>query len=203
MKRGAAYYIWYSTLSYLQFHNAITQQLGIIRQNLIWAKNHFVLGRQDYQWTHEPCMYGWKDGAAHYFTNNRSLITILENGMPNIEEMSKDELRETLRRFFVEDFPSDILRFDRPQGSDDHPTMKPVPLIGRLIKNSTRRGETVLDVFGGSGTTLIAAEQLGRRCYMAEFSPQYVDVIIRRWEELTGRVARYIGNINNTEKKTQ
>lgn len=200
MKQGAAYYVWYASLSTPQFFNAARKAFGDVKQNLNWCKNAFVLGRQDYQWKHEPCLYGWKEGAAHYFTRNRSLTTVLSKTREDVEKMSKDEMRDLLRMIYSDDVPKDVLEFDKPQRSVDHPTMKPVPLIGYLIKNSTRRGETVLDVFGGSGTTLIAAEQLGRRCLMVEYAPQYVDVIIRRWEELTGETAEYLGNINNTEE---
>ena len=119
-----------------------------------------VLGRQDYQWKHEPCCYGWKEGASHYFINDRTHTTVLD--------------------------------FQKPLRSDLHPTMKPIPLIGRLIENSSRKGEIVLDPFGGSGTTLIACEQLGRTCRTIELDPHYCSVILARWEELTGLEAHKV-----------
>jgi DNA modification methylase len=82
-----------------------------------------------------------------------------------------------------------VLEFDRPKRSDEHPTMKPVDLVAYLLGNNTTSGDSVLDTFCGSGTTLIAAEQLGRKCYGMEISPQYCDVIVKRWETLTGRKA--------------
>ena len=116
-----------------------------------------TLGRQDYQWKHEPCLYGWKKGAAHYFINNRSLTTIMD--------------------------------FKKPIRNDLHPTMKPVELIAFQITNSSRENEMVLDLFGGSGTTLMACEQTKRQCRMMEYDPKYVDVIIKRWETFTGKKA--------------
>ena len=109
----------------------------------------------------------------------------------NAQKMAKE-----LRLGFGGDTPTTVIDCDKPKKNPDHPTMKPVPLIGKLISNSSRRKDIVLDIFGGSGTTLIAAEQLGRCCRMVEFEPIYVDVIIKRWEELTGMKAFRIGNIH-------
>lgn len=128
-----------------------------IRQCLIWAKDLFTLGRQDYQWQHEPCLYGWNGGAGHAWYSDRRQTT--------------------------------ILAFDRPKRSESHPTMKPVPMFGYLIRNSTKPGDVVLDSFAGSGTTVIAAEQLGRAAYVMELDERYCDVIINRWEEQTGEKA--------------
>ena len=116
-----------------------------------------VLGRQDYQWKHEPCLYGWKDGAGHSWYSDRSQTT--------------------------------VLNFSRPQRSEMHPTMKPVELFGYQIKNSSKKGEAVLDLFGGSGTTIVCCEQSDRRAYVMELDPHYCDVIIDRWEQLTGEKA--------------
>ena len=168
------------------------------RQCLIWNKNSLVLGRQDYQWKHEPCLYGWKEGAAHYFINKRNLVTVMEQKL-DIESMSKAEMKDLLQQLFGGDTPTTVIDCDKPKKNPDHPTMKPVPLIGKLISNSSRRKDIVLDIFGGSGTTLIAAEQLGRCCRMVEFEPIYVDVIIKRWEELTGMKAVRIGNIHDPQ----
>lgn len=175
-----------------------------IRQCLIWNKNSLVLGRQDYQWKHEPCLYFWKDGASHYFVDKRNLTTVIEEQLQDIDKLSKQEMKDILQKIFVDkELPTTVIDCDKPTKSADHPTMKPVPLIGQLICNSSRRGDTVLDVFGGSGTTLIAAEQLGRCCRMVEFEPVYIDVIIKRWEELTGMKAVFVRNIHDEENKQE
>ena len=148
------------------------------------------------------CLYGWKDGAAHYFTNKRNLTTVMEQKL-DIENMSKAEMKDLLTQLFGGDIPTSVIDCDKPKKNPDHPTMKPVPLIGKLISNSSRRKDIVLDIFGGSGTTLIAAEQLGRCCRMIEYEPIYVDVIIKRWEELTGMKAVHIGNINDPQPVQQ
>lgn len=128
-----------------------------MRQLLIWEKNHLVIGRQDYQWIHEPCIYGWKSGASHNWYSDRKQTTVFE--------------------------------FDKPNKNTDHPTMKPIDLLVYLLNNSSKKGHNVLDLFGGSGSTLIACEQTDRVCYMMEYEPKYVEVIIKRWEALTGEVA--------------
>lgn len=157
MKPGAAFYIWHADSEGYNFRGACHDIEWTVRQCLIWVKNSLVLGRQDYQWKHEPCLYGWKDGSAHGWYNDRKQTTTLE--------------------------------FDRPTRSELHPTMKPVPLFDYQIKNSTQKGDCVLDLFGGSGTTIIACEQDGRRAFCMELDPKYVDVIVQRWEEFTGEKA--------------
>lgn len=157
MTEGGAFYIWFASREHCNFENALNESGLQVRQELIWKKNTMVLGRQDYQWKHEPCLYGWKDGAAHNWYSNRSQTTVLE--------------------------------FDRPQRSEDHPTMKPVELFAYQIQNSTKKSDIVLDLFGGSGTTIIACEQTGRIGYCMELDPKYCDVIIKRYENLTGNKA--------------
>lgn len=169
LKAGGSFYIWYASTQSKNFLEAAERAGLNIRQTLIWNKNTFSLGRQDYQWKHEPCLYGWKDGAAHYFVNTRNLATVIEDA----ENQDFDSMK-------------------KPTKSDLHPTMKPIPLIARQIKNSSRTGENVLDLFGGSGSTLMACEQLGRRCFMMEYDPHYADVIIKRWEDYTGEQAELI-----------
>ena len=151
-----------------------------------------VLGHADYQWQHEPCLYGWKPGAAHYFTNSRALTTVIDDAKPaDLKHMRKDELLawalEAQQQ--LEREPSDVLRFDKPVRNAEHPTMKPVPMLGYLIRNSSRVGQVVLDCFGGSGSTLIACEQLSRSCRMMELDPRFVDVIVDRWQKFTGEEA--------------
>lgn len=157
MREGAAFYIWYTSSEAINFESACNDAGWKIRQNLIWEKNTFVLGRQDYQWNHEPCLYGWKDGAAHTWMSDRKQTT--------------------------------ILKFNRPIRNDIHPTMKPIPLFNYQIKNSTRSGDKVLDLFGGSGTTIMACEQNGRTAYVMEYDPKYADAIIDRWQTYTGEKA--------------
>ena len=162
-----------------------------IRECLIWVKNGFTLGRQDYQWRHEPCLYGWKDGASHYFIPDRSQDTVIED-KPDLNKMSKDELRKLAKALLGEKDEGTIIREDKPVRDADHPTMKPIKLLARLIRNSSKPLWTVLDLFGGSGSTLIACEQLNRRCRTMEYDPRYRDVIIKRWEILTGKKAEVL-----------
>lgn len=157
---GGAFYIWHATCTTYEFVTAARNAGMTVRQTLIWAKNSLVLSRQDYQWRHEPCLYGWKDGAAHYFTDSRKETTVIEE--------------------------------DRPTKNDLHPTMKPVKLFARLINNSSHTGDIVLDPFGGSGTTIIACEQLERKARVLELDPHYCDVIINRWEQFSGKKAERI-----------
>lgn len=194
LKQGGSFYIWHADSEGYNFRKAAHRAGLNIRQCLMWKKNALVLGRQDYQWIHEPCLYGWKDGAAHYFTAHRDLTTCIElrDSKPDLDKMTKAELKELLEKMWA--LPNSIIEEDKPLRNAEHPTMKPLPLIGRLINNSTRKGDTVLDTFGGSGSTLMACEQLDRTCAMVELDPQYVDVIIDRWEEFTGQKAEYFGN---------
>lgn len=140
------------------FRNAL-QEVFQLRQCLVWVKDLFVLGRQDYHWRHESILYGWKDGAAHHFVDDRTQDTVWE--------------------------------IPRPKASREHPTMKPVTLAERAIRNSSRRGDLVLDLFGGSGTTIVASDRSGRKACVLELDPRYVDVIVRRWQDQTGKLARH------------
>ena len=196
LKPGGAFYIWHADSEGYNFRGACREVGWKVRQTLIWNKNALVLGRQDYQWKHEPCLYGWKEGAGHYFIDRRDLTTVQEDLQSlDIDSMTKAELKDVLQVMMGRDMPTTVIDEDKPLRSAEHPTMKPLKLIGRQIRNSTRTGETVLDLFGGSGSTMMAAEQLGRRCCMVEYDPKYVDVIIKRWEDLTGRKAEYLGNM--------
>lgn len=185
MKEGAAFYIWHGESEGLNFRRACEYAGWDIKQCLIWVKNQNTIGRQDYQWRHEPCLYGWKSGGAHFFVKNRKQSTVIDNDI-ELDLLSEDELRELIKDLLE---PSTIIREDKPLKNGEHPTMKPIPLIKKQVKNSTKKGGAVLDIFGGSGTTLIACEELGRICYMSELDPIYCDVIIKRWEELTGETA--------------
>ena len=157
MKPGAVFYIWHADSEGYNFRGAAKDAGWQVRQCLIWKKSTMVMGRQDYHWKHEPCLYGWKGGAGHLWATDRKQTTILE--------------------------------FDKPSRNGEHPTMKPVALFEYQLLNNTKGGDVVLDSFGGSGTTMIAAEKNGRIARLMELDPRYVDVIIKRWQEFTGKAA--------------
>ena len=182
LKPGGAFYIWHADSERLNFSQAIKRTGWLEKQTLIWVKDTFVLGRQDYQWQHEPCLYGWKAGSGHYFVSDFSQSTILENAL---DTKSKQELIDLIKSYQANQ-PTSILRVNRPTCNDDHPTMKPITLLERLIRSSSKQGEAVLDSFAGSGSTLLACERLGRKCYALELDPKYVAVILKRFEEATG-----------------
>lgn len=189
-KAGAAVYVFHADSEGLAFRQAFAAAGFKLAEVLIWEKNQFVIGRQDYHWRHEPILYGWKEGAAHYFIDDRSQDTVFIEDDIDFKAMKKDDLVAYIERIREAFMARTSVQFEKkPARSDMHPTMKPVALVGRLMANSSRRGEIVADFFGGSGTTLIAAEQLGRVAYLMEISPKYCDVIIKRWEEYTGRKA--------------
>lgn len=140
---------------------AIRDSGFMLKHQLVWNKNNHVLGRCDYNYKHEPMIYGWKIGGTHNFYGGG-------------------------------DFKTSVWDIAKPLQSKLHPTMKPVALVANCMKDTTKEGDSILDLFGGSGTTLIAAEQLNRKCYMMELDPHYCDVIIARWEKLTGKKATKI-----------
>ena len=157
MKKGAVFYIWHADSEGYNFRGAVRDSGWKVRQCLIWKKHSLVIGRQDYHWKHEPCLYGWKEGASHLWAADRKQTTILE--------------------------------FDRPSRSEDHPTMKPVELFEYQILNNTKGSDIVLDSFAGSGTTIIACENINRKAMCMELDPKYCDVIIKRWQDYTGKDA--------------
>ncbi len=189
LKPGGVWYIFHADSEGENFRRAAREHLGKVRQCLVWNKNTIVLGRQDYQWKHEPCLYGWKDGAAHYFVDDRTQATVYEDKGIDLKKLKKDEAIKLLQDIFSDKQSTSVINEDKPARRAEHPTMKPVKLLARLIRNSTHPGDSVLDPFGGSGSTLIACEQLGRVCYTMELDPRYCDVIIDRWEKLTGQKA--------------
>jgi DNA modification methylase len=148
-KPGGAIYCCHADTEGLNFRNAFKKAGYKLAECLIWVKNALVLGRQDYHWRHEPILYGWKEGAAHYFVDDRSQDTIWE--------------------------------YNKPRKNEEHPTMKPLELVGKAISNSSRRHETILDLFGGSGSTMIAADQLDRKAYLMELDEKFIDVIVKRY----------------------
>ena len=170
---------------------------------LIWMKNQFTLGRSDYQWIHEPILYGWKKGAAHKWFGGRKKRTIQKFPGNIFVMISENEYQISIGDEILtitgkdievrSDWPT-IITEDKPQRSDMHPTMKPVALIERFIKNSSSPGDIVLDPFGGSGTTMIAAEKTGRHAYLTELDEKFVDVIVTRWEEFVSGTAYLSGD---------
>lgn len=182
MRPGAAAYIFHADSEGLNFRRAFEAAGFTTRQCLIWVKNSLVLGRQDYHWRHEPILYGWKDGDAHYFVEDRTQTTVIEDEQPNFDKMKKPELLKYIKKHVqqMEQF-STIMHENKPTRNSEHPTMKPVSLVGRLICNSSKAGWLVLDPFGGSGSTLMACEQLQRTCNTMELDPKFCDVIVRRY----------------------
>lgn len=179
MKNGAAFHIWHADSEGYNFRGACRDAGFRVRQCLIWVKNSLVLGRQDFQWKHEPCLYGEKE---------------LPEGV--IEEYEEDDHEPCLygwkdgkHYWFKNRKQTTILEFEKPRVSKEHPTMKPIKMFDYEIKCNTKSGENVLDLFGGSGTTLMACEQDGRNAFIMEFDPRFVDVIIDRWESFTGEKA--------------
>jgi site-specific DNA-methyltransferase (adenine-specific) len=151
-KPGGGWYVWHADSEGANFRLAMKDSGLLVKQCLIWVKNSQVMGRQDYHWKHEPCLYGWKEGAAHNWYADRKQTTVLE--------------------------------FNRPSRNGEHPTMKPVELISYQIKNSSKKNDIVADGFLGSGTTMVAAHQLNRKCYGMELDPKYCQVIIDRMQKL-------------------
>lgn len=192
MRPGAAFYVWHADIKGYEFRTALKEVGLTLRETLIWVKNALVLGRQDYQWRHEPCLYGWKDGAAHYFVDDRSQSTVIEDAGVDYRKLKKDELLKLVLQLTDVSVPNTVIYEDKPTKNDIHPTMKPVKLMARLIKNSTKQEQLVLDLFGGSGSTLIACEQINRKCFTMEYDPKYCDAILDRWEKLTGEEAERI-----------
>lgn len=190
MRAGAAIYVFHADSEGLNFRKAFVDAGFKLSECLIWEKNNFVLGRCDYHWRHEPILYGWKEGAAHYFINDRTQDTILLEDDVDFEAMKKQDLIQ-----YIKDMQNkyhdqtSVIYEKKPMSSSLHPTMKPLELVGKLMKNSSKKDWIVGDFFGGSGSTLMAAEQLGRTAYVMELDEHYASVIVDRWEEYTGKKA--------------
>lgn len=190
MRPGAAIYVFHAESTGLQFRQAYMEAGLKLSQCLIWEKNAFVMGRSDYQWRHEPILYGWKEGAAHYFINDRTQDTVILQDELDFKSMKKQELLAFIDKLLRDYKDQTTVHFEnKPSRNALHPTMKPVPLVGRLMNNSSKPGWAVGDFFGGSGTTLMAAEQLGRTAYLMEYDARNTDIIVHRWEAYTGKKA--------------
>lgn len=184
MKEGAGFYVFHADSETYSFRRALEEAGFKLSQCLIWIKNGFNLSRQDYNWKHEPCLYGWKEGKKHYFIKDYTQDTILE-AEENLKKLSKNELLkyiEGMRENYLQ-YSTAILE-NKPLKNDVHPTMKPIKLLSRLIINSSRKNSNVIDLFGGSGSTLIACEQLERKAFLMEFDEKYADVIVKRYMKM-------------------
>lgn len=203
-KEGGGIYVCHADSEGANFRMAMKDVGWELKQCLVWVKNVLVMGRQDHHWKHEPILYGWKPGAAHCWYGGRKQTTVLQAG-PTVDikpvaggfELIVDvginniviKVPEYEVVSVIDDSLTSIWYFDKPLRNAEHPTMKPIGIPARAIRNSSRYNDIVLDTFGGSGSTLIAAEQTGRQCRMMELDPIYCDVIINRWEEFTGEKA--------------
>lgn len=187
MKDGAPFYIWYAAGESRSFFNAQKDSGLKLSEVLQWVKNVFTLGHYDYHWATESCLYGWKEGAPHYFVSERNHINVIQDDL-NIDKMTREQLQETCR-MLLDVINTNALRENKPARNDQHPTMKPVKLFAKQIVNSSRKGDKILDLFAGSGTTIMACEQLDRTAYAMELDPIYCDRIIKRWEAQTGKRA--------------
>ena len=190
-KEGALIYVCYpgEHISNGAFGRTMTETGWLLKQVLVWVKDALVLSRQDYNWQHEAILYGWKPGAAHKWYGAFTNSTVLDYGRKDIEKLNKQELVDLITQAQE---TSTAIREPRPRRNGEHPTMKPISLVTRLVRNSSTRDQIILDPFGGSGSTLIAAETLGLVAGIVELDPKYCDVIIQRWENLTGEKAELV-----------
>jgi len=182
-KSGCPIYVFHADTEGLNFRVSMNKSGWEVKQCIIWVKNSLVMGRQDYQWRHEPILYGWKGGSAHKWYGARDKDTVIDQKERlNYKKMSKQELVKLVEEISNNQYENcSVIYHDRPTINDMHPTMKPVRLVGKLMSNSSQKGDIVFDPFGGSGSTLIAAEQLGRRCFTMELDEKYADVIVARY----------------------
>jgi DNA modification methylase len=218
-KAGGPIYVCHADSEGISFRSALLETGWDLKQCLIWVKHQLILGRQDYQWKHEPILYGWKPGAAHSWHGDRKQSTSIEDVAPLTIQKDKGKTYLTFttnEKTVMLEVPkfkiihassednSTVWRFDKPTRNGDHPTMKPISLCAKAVRNSSPVNGLVLDFFGGSGSTLMACEQLGRRCYTMELDPIYCDVIVRRWEEFTGKKAvRQHGQTNEINARVE
>lgn len=201
---GGAIYVCHADTEGYNFRGAMIDAGWLLKQCIVWVKNAMVMGRQDYHWRHEPILYGWKPGSSHNWCGNRKQTTVIDDFANIVISQNENDHTITFNSgvqtaiikvpyyeviYKGDDAIATVWRFEKPNRNGEHPTMKPVGIPARAINNSCKRGGIVLDSFGGSGSTLIAAEQTGRCCYTMELDPIYCDVIIKRWEQLTGQQA--------------
>ncbi len=188
-KLGGPIYVAHADSEGVNFRSALVESGFLLKQCIVWVKNVFALGRQDYNWQHEPILYGWKPGVAHSWYGEFNKSTVLDEE-PDFKNMEKASLVNYCRQLRNQ-LNTSVIKEDKPSRSDEHPTMKPVNLIVHMIRNSSARQNTVLDLCGGSGSTLIACEKLRRQARLMEIDPAYCDVIIRRWQAFAGQQAKH------------
>lgn len=203
MRPGAPIYVAHADTEGLAFRKAFADAGFKLSGCLVWVKPSLVLGRSDYQWRHEPILYGWKPGAAHSWYGGRARTTVFEAPGAPLRVMPDGTLQIEVegrvlviagQGITVEAVDQSVLRFDKPARNAEHPTMKPVALISEMLENSSKKGDLVLDPFGGSGSTLIACHKAGRAARLMELDEKFVDVIVRRWQEFTGLRATLEGD---------
>lgn len=191
LKPGGAFYIAHAESYGLETRQAAEAAGLNIKQCLVWVKQAFTLGRQDYEWQHEPILYGWKAGAGHYWQGGYSQSTVIDYDV-DLKKLSKSELIAMVNHL-RNAMDTTVIREPRSVSNELHPTIKPVRLVARHIWNSSKRGETVIELFSGSGTTMAAAEQLGRRCVATEDDPKFVAVGLERMSNLGLQVEKTNG----------
>ena len=194
-KKGGPIYVFHADSEGLNFRKAMIEAGWDFKQNLIWVKNAIVMGRQDYHWQHEPILYGWKPGAAHFWNGERDKSTVIDDDM-DFRKLDKKELISLIYEL-KNDQNTSVIRHYKPATSEEHPTMKPVPLVARLIRNSSLKGHRVWDSFMGSGSTLIAADKTGRIAHGLEFSEVYAQVIVERYIRHKGNDGEDVKVIRN------
>ena len=200
LKDGAAIYVCHADTEGLNFRGAFKEAGFKLSGCLVWCKDALVLGRSDYQWQHEPILYGWKPTGSHKWYGDRKSTTVSEFMLeapltqvePNLYRLRLGDQWFQIRgeKLAIEELETSVLKVPRPKKNEDHPTMKPVALIDKMLRNSTKKNDLVFDPFGGSGSTLISCEKLGRTAYLCEVEPKFVDVIVLRWEQATGKKAK-------------
>lgn len=184
MKDGATAYVFYKEMGHGTFMRAMNTAGLTYKQEVIWKKDQLVLGGAKYQNIYEPFLMGCKGQSIKTWNGGRKQVSVLEG----IDLMGEEELRKAYKELLAS-IETDVVEEERTKKNDKHPTMKPIKLLARLIRNSSNVGDLVLDLFGGSGSTLMACEQVGRKCCTNELDPHYCDVIIERWEQYTGKQA--------------
>lgn len=184
IKEHGTFYVFYKELGEGVFISELKKSGLNFKQELVWVKNQLVLGGQKYQNMYEPILFGYKGKTPATWNGKRNQTSVIED----INLMNEIELREALREL-IATLETDVVRERKPLKNDLHPTMKPIKLLAKLIRNSSNTSDIVLDFFGGSGSTMMACEQLGRKCYSMELDPKYCDVIVKRWETMTGKKA--------------
>ena len=196
LKQGGAFYIWFASKNHIQFETAINASGLRVKQEIVWDKG-MVLGRSDYHWSFEPCLYGCHQDINCQWYGDRTQKNFIALNRTDIRKMTKETMQDILLHLHE---GRSVWQVKRDAYCDYvHPTQKPIALAGIGIKNSTAKDHTVLDLFGGSGSTLMAAEQLQRKARVMEFDPHYCDVIIARWEQFTGQKAQLVNNTKSDE----